>query len=226
MTRMHRLTTRIAAIGASLRANTSGVAMVEFAYSLPLLMGLGGYGLEMSNLAVVNMKVSQAAMAVADNMSRVGVVSNLAVTQIREADVVDSFIGAKRQTEGLDLTTNGRIILSSLEQNAEGGQWIHWQRCIGLKNVASSYGIQGTGATGTSFPGMGPASARILAPPDSAVMHVEIKYDYRPLFTTMFIPARTIRYEASYIVRDNRDLAQIYNPNPASTVHSCTNFSA
>lgn len=213
-----------------LRSNTSGVAMIEFAYALPLLLVLGGYGIEMANLATVNQKISQSALALADNMSRVGATSVLSTIQIRESDINDSFVGMIKQTNGLNLTSNGRVILSSLEQNASGGQWIHWQRCIGTKNTTSAYGPQGTGATGTSFAGMGSASARITAPPNSAVMFVEIVYDYPALFGTMFFPARTIRYEASFVVRDNRDLAGpaggdgVYNPNPTAPVHSCANF--
>lgn len=219
---------KVTRIASRLRANVSGVAMVEFGYSLPLLMIVGGFGLETANLAIVNQKVSQAALALADNMSRVGVESALAKTQVREADVNDGFIGIKRQTDTLNLTSNGRVILSSLEQNSSGGQWIHWQRCIGTKVVASSYGTQGTGATGTSFAGMGPASARVTAPPNSAVMFVEIVYDYRSLFGTMFMPARQIRYEASFVVRDDRDMSGngIFNPNPTATASSCSTYSA
>lgn len=229
---MSRFSNRLLGAARALRSNTSGVAMIEFAYALPLLMVLGGYGVEMTNLATVNQRVSQSALALADNMSRVGAESALSTVQIRESDVNDSFIGLMRQTGTLNLTSNGRVILSSLEQNSSGGQWIHWQRCIGTKNIASSYGPQGTGATGTSFAGMGSASARITAPPGAAVMFVEIVYDYPALFGTMFIPPRTIRYEASFVVRDDRDLAGpnggdgVYNPNPAASVHRCNSFTA
>ncbi len=221
---------KLALAARKLRDDTSGLAMLEFAYALPFLVTLGGFGLEMSHLASTNLKISQAAMALADNMSRVGETSNLAATQIREADIIDSFIGIKKQTEGLDIGTRSRVILSSLQQNPEDGQWIKWQRCMGTKAVVGSYGVQNTGATGTGFPGMGPATARITAPDDSAVMHVEIFYDYRPLFTTMFIPARTMRYEASFIVRDSRDLAGppngdgVYNPAPTATKYMCTTY--
>lgn len=228
---MRTIVNRATRCARRLRTNTSGVAMIEFAYALPLLLVLGGYGIEMANLATVNQQVSQAALALADNMSRVGAESALSVVQIRESDVNDSFIGFKKQTGSLNITQNGRIILSSLEQNASGGQWIHWQRCIGTKNVQSSYGAEGTGATGTSFAGMGSASARITAPPSSAVMFVEVVYDYRSLFGTMFIPARTIRFEASYVVRDTRDLAGpsggdgVYNPGTAP-IASCNTYTA
>lgn len=229
---MKPLSRKLRAALRTLKSDTSGMAMIEFAYALPLLLVLGGYGVEMTNLATVNQQVSQSALALADNMSRVGAESALSKVQIRESDVNDSFIGLIRQTGALNLTSNGRVILSSLEQNASGGQWIHWQRCIGTKNVSSSYGPQGTGATGTSFAGMGSASARITAPPNSAVMFVEIEYDYRALFGTTFIPPRTIRYEASFVVRDDRDLAGpaggdgVYNPNPAAPQHLCSSFTA
>jgi hypothetical protein len=215
-----------------LRADTSGLAMIEFAYAMPLLVGLAGYGLELSNLANANMKVSQAANALADNMSRVGLESGLSLTQLREADINDGFIGILRQTSGINLTQNGRVILSSLEQNSGGGQWIHWQRCIGAKNYPSTYGNAGDGASGSGFQGMGPATARVTAPAaGTAVMFVEITYDYQPLFSSMFFGAKQIHYYASFIVRDDRDLVGpgnngVYNPSPTAPSYTCNLFSA
>ena len=201
-----------------LKRDTSGLALVEFAYSLPLLLGLGGYGIELANLANTNVKISLAATALADNMSRIGLESVLSTVQIRESDVNDSLIGYIKQTEGLDATVNGRVILSSLERNPDGGNWIHWQRCVGMKNVDSSYGVEGDGATGTSLTGMGPAGARVSAPDAStAVMVVEVIYDYKSLFGNVYFPQRTIKYLATFVVRDDRDLRQIYNPAPTAT---------
>lgn len=213
---------RIKAAFSALRNDVSGLALIEFAYVMPILTGLGISGIELTNYANTNMRVSQAAMALADNMSRVGLESSLSSVQIREADVNDGLIGFQRQTNGLNFGPNGRVILSSLERNADGGQWIHWQRCFGSLAVAPSYGREGTGATGTTFLGMGPATGRVTAPVDTAVMFVEVTYTYQPLFTGFFLRNRTIRHEASFINRDPRDLTRIYNPNPAATVATCT----
>lgn len=213
---------RIKSLLSELRRDVSGLALIEFAYVIPILTSLGIGGIELTNYANTNMKISQAAMALADNMSRVGLESSLSSVQIREADVNDGLIGFQRQTNGLNFGPNGRVVLSSLERNADGGQWIHWQRCFGSLVVAPSYGTQGTGATGTAFLGMGPAAGRVTAPVDTAVMFVEVTYTYQPLFTGFFLRNRTIRHEASFINRDPRDLAQIYNPNPAATVATCT----
>src|SRR3546814_14387648 len=81
----------------------------------------------------------------------------------------------------LDFRTHGRIILSSLERNDDGGQWIHWQRCYGDLDVESSYGEAGDGEEGTDFPGMGFEGAEVTAAAGTAVMFVENYYDYQPL---------------------------------------------
>ena len=216
---------RLARQIARLRADTSGLALIEFAYSLPVLMGLGAVGIEVSNMALARMKISQIAVTLADNMSQIGVQNSLAQTQVSETDVNDAFVSVDRQDGNMNIAQNGRIIVSSLERNASGGQWIHWQRCKGVKNYPSSYGNAGDGATGTSFLGMGPTGSRATAPAGGAVMFVEIRYDYQPLFGQGFFPAERFSYRAAFTVRDSRDLTQIYNPGGAP-VSSCTAFNA
>jgi Flp pilus assembly protein TadG len=217
-------------IARKLRDDNSGLALAEFGYSLPLLLGLTGYGLEMANLANANMRVSQAANSLADNVSRVGLESALAKTQLRESDINDGLVGVARQSGTMDIGTRGRVIVSSLERNTSGGQWIRWQRCLGTRNYNSSFGNAGDGATGTSFPGMGPATARVTSPDaESAVIFVEIIYDYKSIFSTIFVNNRQIKFHASYIVRDKRDLAisdragitGITNPGNVATAYTC-----
>ncbi|WP_414902945.1 TadE/TadG family type IV pilus assembly protein [Sphingomonas flavalba] len=216
--------TRLRDGAARLRRCESGVALVEFAFSMPIILGMGMYGLEVTNYAMTHMQVSQIALGLADNASRIGQDSALSLTQFRESDVNDTFEAAKKQAGKMDITTHGRIILSSLERNADGGQWIHWQRCIGLRQYDSSYGVEGDGATGTSLPGMGPATERITAPDKNAVMFVEISYDYQPLISDTLIGKPKIRYTAAFIVRDERDLSKIYNPAPEATKATCNKY--
>lgn len=139
-----------------LRRDRSGTAMLEFAFSLPIVLGLGAYGLEISNQALLQVKVSQIALNLADNASRVGVFSSLNSQQLREVDINDVLQAARYQGQSIALTTNGRIILSSLEGDSTGVQRIHWQRCLGLKSgtgYESSYGITATNgqSSGASY---------------------------------------------------------------------------
>ena len=222
-----------------LRRDTSGLALIEFAYAMPAVMAMGMYGVETANLAQTHMRVSQVALMLADNASRAGVdATGGTIQQLREVDINDIMQGVRLQQNKLDLPNRGRVTLSSLETNADGGQWIHWQRCMGTKQGTgwdSTYGKTDDGKTGTAFAGMGRAGAEVKAPPGEAVMYVEINYQYRSLFGTLtgLVGSPTIQYTASYIVRDKRDLSGnggvgIYDPSPAvgSAKMTCDKYTA
>lgn len=237
---MH-LIPRLRRFGDRLRRDTGGLALIEFAFTLPIVLGIGGYGIEVSALALQNLKISQIALALADNASRVGATSSTSTQQLREVDINDVLQAVKVQGDGIDLTTNGRIILSSLENIQQSYdtsgpvQRIHWQRCIGRKSGTgydSSYGsttaAAGSDATSanagvTAATGMGDAGQKVNAPAGSGVMFVEINYLTKPLFGSLLMSPARIHYVASFIVRDNRDFSKIYNlaaPN-ASTPSKC-----
>ena len=225
--RLRRLLTR-------LRGDTSGLALLEFAFSLPLVLGIGLYGIELANLALAHLRISQVALNLADNASRLGVRNSNNTTQMREIDVDDLFAAVRIQGKPLDLTTRGRVVLSSLEERG-GKQVIHWQRCLGKKTGAdysSHYGIttatdgidtkpdnDGTIVTG----GMGPTGGKVTAPADSGVMFVEVNYEYRPVVSGKWLPSSSghVHYTASFIVRDRRIFDQIYNPSPEATRMTC-----
>lgn len=204
-----------------LRREDSGVALIEFAYTVPLFLLLLGSGVELTNFATTHMRVSQVAVSLADNASRAkqSVVSG--IPRIREADVNEVFAATVLQTTGLDIAERGRIILSSVEANAQGGQWIHWQRCFGGADYPSSFGKEGDGANGTALAAIGPAGRQVAAEPGSAIMFVEVVYDYRPLMFGDSLINTQIRKTAAMYVRDNRDLSAIYNPSPAATPSRC-----
>lgn len=209
----------------------SGAVVVEFAYVLPIFVTLSFTGIEVSSLAISNMRVSQIAMTVADNMSRAKESVPLGLPQLREADINDIFLGAKIQGgTTAPILQNGRIIVSSLQQNASGRQTIAWQRCKGVLNVQSLYGVAGDTQPAppatTGFQGMGTGSSRVQAEPNSAVIFVEVTYTYVPMVAASLLGPRTIRKEAAYYVRDDRDLTQIYNPSPAATVSACNVYNA
>ena len=205
----------------ALRRDNRGLAMIETAFTMPTLIFAGLAGLEVANLMITHTRVSGIALSVADNASRIASGSNLALPQVREVDVNDVFTGAQLQGGNINIQANGRIVLTSLETNASGGQWIHWQRCFGAKNWGSNYGIEGTGASGTAFPGMGPAGREVKASLGNPVMFVEVFYEYQPFMFDSWIGSKRIDYEAAFTVRDPRDTSNIFNPAPAAVVRGC-----
>ena len=220
-----------------------GVALLEFAFSMPLVMALGLYAAETTNLAMTNLRVNQAALNLADNAARVGLHNADNREELREIDLNDVLAGTRLQGAGWNLTKRGRITLSSLEEH-DGDQLIHWQRCIGLKSGVdydSHYGqakpTDGlrahdgekedyTDGVDLKKKGMGPPGEEIKAPTDSGVMFVEINYQYSPLVSARWLPtgASRIQYTASFIVRDRRIFEKIYNPGPAATPMTCDKY--
>lgn len=214
--------------------NRDAIMLVEFAYSLPILMLLAFTSIELANLAISNMKVSQIAMTVADNLSRAKQSVPGGQPQLREVDVNDALLGARIQAgDRMDILGKGRIIVSSLQQNSSGRQRIFWQRCKGVLNKSSNYGAQGaTEGTTAGFTGMGSNSPKVQAPAGNAIIFAEVTYNYEPLVGAWALGTFQIRREAAFYVRDDRDLTGgpesngLWDPSPKATKSSCNVYNS
>jgi Flp pilus assembly pilin Flp len=230
-----------------LKRDQSGLAMVEFAVSLPFFIGLVVGGVETANYASVIMQLNQITLHTADGAARIGSTSLTANKTISEAQIKDVFEGSLREgdriavggshsytdpvTGVLSIRGNTRIILSSVEEvnpfNASTPRYrIRWQRCTGTANFYTSN--YGTKATATSITGIGPTGRQVTPPPGGIVMFVELQYYFKPLIVNGFskLTDRTISQVASMVVRENRDTVGptgsdgIYN-NEGVTPASC-----
>jgi hypothetical protein len=202
----------------------SGLALTEFALSLPILLTLGLTGMEIAWLTLAHLKVSNIAMMTADNASRVR-------DSIDETDVNELFTGATLAGASMNFAAHGRVILYSIEPNAANTrQWIRWQRCTGSKSVAPSYGRPQTAAgvnitngteiynsdrttvstnpssaTAATATAIGPAGNQIAAQSGTAVILAEVIYDYQPLMAGNLLGTITIRRYAAFNVRQRTD---------------------
>lgn len=212
-----------------LRADQRAVVIVEFAYSLPILMALAFSSVELTNLAIANMRVSQITMGVADNLSRAMQSVPMNDPQLREVDINDALLGADIQGgTAVPILTQGRIVLSNLNRNAAGNQTILWQRCKGeLTGAQSRYGVQGaTQGTTPGFTGMGASPNVVQAPDGTDVIFAEVTYNYRPLVGAWALGTFTIRRESAYLVRDNRQRVAPINPAPTATESRCDTYNS
>ncbi|MGI9377096.1 MAG: TadE/TadG family type IV pilus assembly protein [Tsuneonella suprasediminis] len=205
-----RLCRRFSSLKRRFLAETAAVAAVEFAIMFPVFITLGLVGTEIAYMSTVNMRVSQIALSLADNASRIGQTDNSSVSpNVKESDIDSIMAGALKQGESFDLKHNGRLILSSLElDSATGKQYIRWQRCSGDLARTSTYGndTDNNGLTGSPIDGVGQSSDKIRASTDSAVMIAEVYYDYKGLFGNLLPTKPTFRQEAIFTVRDDRNL--------------------
>lgn len=192
--------------------------MVEAAFAFPVLLLMIIGGLELTQMAMTHMRLSQIAISVADNAGRVR-------TGIDESNINEVFSGADLIGNSISFKENGRIVISSLEPNgkegSDAGQMINWQRCYGNLGVTSRYGEQGDGADDSSLAdGLGADGNKIQSAENTAVMFVEVTYNYTPLLSGIpgWGPQR-IRYESAFNVRErtNQDITNVQN----LSVNSC-----
>lgn len=198
----------------ALLRSRSGIALTEFALSLPIFVTLLFGGLEVINLVMAHMRVSQIAISVADNAGRVR-------QGIDESDIYEIFAGADLVGGNSDFAQNGRVILSSLEpntmppQSGKQGQMIGWQRCYGSLPVQPKYGTETKGKYDYSLiDGLGPDGGRIKAANGTAVMFVEVSYRYSPqILPSIVASGLDLRYESAFNVRDrtNQTLTNTQN---------------
>jgi len=184
----------------------SGLALVEFALSLPLLLGLFLTGAELTNYITVRMRLSQLALHLADNAARVGVGGPREAKKVYESDIHDLMDGAQVQAGELNLYDQGRIVITSLEPmagaNPNNKARIRWQRCKGSKDYDSPYDDQKE-----NLDGIGPTGRQALVETDGVTMFVEVYYEYRPLISASLVPEIEISEIASMMVRERRDTA-------------------
>ena len=182
------------------------------AFTFPILLLMIFGGLEIAQMAMTHMRLSQIAISVADNAGRVR-------TGIDESNIYEVFSGGNLIGKALSFEEKGRIVLSSLEPNGKPdsreGQTINWQRCFGSLDVSSRYGAEGDGANDNSLEeGLGKDGNKIQSADGTAVMFVEVTYHYTPLVSG--IPGwgpQLIRYESAFNVRErtNQDITNVQN---------------
>lgn len=229
----------------SLHDCRSGLAFIEFAFALPVVLALGLLGLETANYAMSNLRVSNIAMLTADNAARVR-------DSIDEGDVIELMTGAKMSGSNIDFAQNGRIILTDLERHStQNLQWVRWQRCDGALNYAATptalRPLSAGGAaitngteiyntdriTTSSAPSsetkatltqVGSGSNVISAASGTAVMVVQVAYNYQPIIPNSFLQGRQITYVSAFNVRQRTDQT-LRNINRI-TPKSCNLFAA
>jgi TadE-like protein len=209
-----------------LRDDCSGLALVEFAVSLPVFMLLTVGGFETAHYAYVQMRLNQLTIETADGAARMGEGDILAAKTIDEIQINDVFAGTIRQGESIllggeheyvdpgtgvvGLRGNALIILSSVEPvedfDVDDPKYrIRWQRCIGSGEFFEPQ--FGTVEDSEEIDGIGPTGRLSVPPDDGALMFVETHYFYRPLIMNGFskMGETSITKTASMVVRDVRD---------------------
>ncbi len=123
--------------------NESGLALIEFAYTLPLFMGAGLVGLEFTNVVLAHQKSERVSSTVADQ---------IAANQIppSEAQIRDMYRGVAQISQPFEFAPNGNVIVTAVvgvfdDDDNEVQNKIAWQRCLAKDSFDSGLGTEWTG---------------------------------------------------------------------------------
>lgn len=196
-----------------LRRDRTGMAAVEFALALPVLVGLTMYGMEAANMAYTSQKLGDIATLTADSVSRIRL-------SISNNDVTDALGGVKILGDTIDLRNRGRIIVSSVRPMTDSSgnvtnQRVRWQRCTGALVKDSPYAVN----TDLGTAGIGATGRKIAATKDNELIFVEVYYTYRPLVSAAFFGTPQMSAVAAMSVRErsNNDINASGTNSPCGT---------
>jgi len=154
---------------------------VEAAFALPILVTLVISGVELGRYLLLQQKVQNAAMNVADLAARD---ETLSVTQLD-----DIFAAAGFVTRPFDLSAEGKVIVTGVSAIVDNTPLVFWQRAGGGPNPAPSQ----IGAPGN--PAVIPATLPIRA--DETIIVAEVFFDFEPIFGFL-LGQQTIRHVAYF----------------------------
>lgn len=127
---------------AKLKRDCSGLALIEFAYTLPIFLGFGLVGLEYTNVVLAHQKSERVAATIADQV---------ASNQIppTERQIGDMFEAVQLIAEPFAFNPDGNVIVTAVvgvidADDNEVQNKIAWQRCIAPDKFESDIGAEWT----------------------------------------------------------------------------------
>ena len=148
-----------------------GAILVELAVALPVIVAIIIGGFDTGRYVLLHQKMNRAAATMADLVSR--------PTSISEAEIDIMFSAASELLQPYDLTTRGRVIVSSVSKESGGTEVIDWQHAGGGSLTASSeIGIAGGAPT---------LPDGFTVRDDENLIVAEVCFDYEPVFVGFVI---------------------------------------
>jgi hypothetical protein len=175
-----------------LRRDSGGLAILEFALTLPFFVTTLLYGVDTMSFAVTHQQMSRMAISTADLAARYR-------ASIDEKDIVLMFLGAQMGANVDEFDARGRLILSSVTRNAaNNGHWVRWQRCLGNLDRDSQLGAENAGQNSTAIANV---DGMVLNNGDN-VMFAEVFFTYQPLFFENLFNETEVHYTANFMSRE------------------------
>jgi hypothetical protein len=175
--RRDRALPRLLLLAGRLARAEEGIALLELALTLPVLLGLTLGALEMSNYIIASNTVQRLATSSADMLSQTGV--NAISTS--ESQIYDMFYSLDVAAKPLDMRNRGRVILTVIKGVSQSDGSVH------NEFADTVYSQQFSGGYVAAAPLLGchstvalPVYGRTL-PSNEIMVHAQVSYQYEPL---------------------------------------------
>lgn len=163
-------------------SNEKANVAVEFALALPVLLLMLLASAELGRFVLLHQKVDRVAVTISDLVARAETIS--------ESELDDIFNAATQVAEPFDLSSRGRVVVSSVI-NADGeGATIAWQRGGGGSFTASSE-IGSEGGTASL-----PADFDIREG-ETAIIS-EVFFDFEPFLSSLIVASQVLYRRAHH----------------------------
>jgi hypothetical protein len=206
----------------ALARDVRGMALVEFAYTLPLFIGFGLVGLEFTNVVLAHQKTERIAATLADLVAANQVPPN-------ERQIGDMFEAVPEIARPFGFGAEGNVVITAvigLEDASEGGlrNKVAWQRCLRRGSHKSRIGRQWNGSIdiidgpSVNLPG------GLALQQNQMVIVAEVFFPYRPVMGAALVEGILPDNNTFTEVSTFRTRGQaIMNVTPVSGVaqHSC-----
>ncbi|MDQ7249902.1 TadE/TadG family type IV pilus assembly protein [Dongia sedimenti] len=173
-------------------AEDRGVAAIEFAMVLPIVVLLMLGCFEVPRYVLVYQRLARTSASVADLVAQ-------ADEPISSPQMADIFSAGKMLMQPYDVVTNGEIVVSSINNPAGAGVILTWQRSNGAVTTASKIGVEGAQGNAVKIP------TALLPAADQEVLAAEVYFNYVPVFGTRIYQGSEL-YMVSYSRPRNKNL--------------------
>ncbi|WP_238560139.1 TadE/TadG family type IV pilus assembly protein [Sphingomonas sp. Mn802worker] len=164
----------------SFARNRRGVAFLEMALGLPLFLGVTLTAIEFGNYVMASNRVQRMAGMMSDLVAQ----SGTGEVGISERQVYDLFNALDLTAKPYDLRNHGRVVITGVQGTGRDNDktienTILWQRFDGAYTQAAPLVGCAQKVDVATLP-----NARTLLR-DEVLFHVQVSYDYQPIFTTI-----------------------------------------
>lgn len=206
----------------ALARDSRGLALIEFAYVLPVFLGFGLVGLEFTNVVLARQKTERIAATLADLVAGNQVAPN-------ERQMGDMFAAVPAIARPFSFREDGNVVITAVvgiydQDDDEIQNKIAWQRCLRRGSHASRIGRQWAGSVDIADgPGVALPGGLALGQ-NQMVIVAEVFYPYSPVISQSLVdgilPEDNLFTEISTFRTRGQAIMNV-TPVQGVTTHSC-----